>query len=367
MEEVHHGLRDLAEEIRSESRQLRRQNDAASSEPGGPQCLLFRPETPPPPTAPERIYVYAPREVKCSRFSGDRHGCGGRVEDWITEVRKALVGRPLSASEQVAWVYELLDGEAKREVTFSLDIERTQVEAIFSVLLEHFGCDQTYVAIQRQFFHRRQGQKETLREFTQALVDLLQQLQTKDPRVVPLPDMVLRDTFIENVFSLKLHQELTQALRAHPERSFKEMRDIALQWERRQVTLGNIRPRTVDSHDPPPAAAQAVAVNTQSTTQVSKELQECREALRKQQLQLDAILQHLTAPPAGSGHPLAPRAPRPAPRRPPLPFQEDGTPICLRCREPGHIAKWCPRIQPLPTAAHSQLVSQTGNLHPPTQ
>ena len=214
------------ERLRAENYRLRQQHETATEWPVGGAPPGSRPTTPslhPPSTAPhnlaptpERVYVYAPRDTKCSRFSGDRTRGSSRVEEWIQDVRKALVGQPLTPAEQVTWVVDLLDGEAKREVAFSVDIECAQLDTVFTVLLEHFGCDQTYIAIQRQFFHRRQGERESIREFTHALVTLLEQLQTKDPRVVPLPDMVLRDTFVENICDTKLHQELTQVLRNHP-------------------------------------------------------------------------------------------------------------------------------------------------------
>ena len=296
----------------------------------------------------ERVYVYAPRDVKCPRFTGERSPIGGSVEEWIREVRKALVGQPFTAAEQVQWVCGLLDGEAKREVAFSLDTERAQLEEIFTVLLEHFGCDQTYVAIQRQFFHRRQGEQESIREFTQALVALLGQLQKKDPRVVPLPDMVLRDTFIENIYNTRLHQELTQVLRAHPDKSFRDIREVALHWERRQAALSVAR----SGPAPGPVTAKAnvsLATSEAQNAQVtSKELQECREALRQQQQQLDLILQRLSTSPvmARSNHPSP--STRLATRRPPLPFQPDGTPICLRCHEVGHIARHCPQLAARP-------------------
>ena len=320
----------------------------------------IRPITP----IPERVYVYAPRDVKCPRFSGERANVGGSVEDWIREARKALVGQPFTVAEQVQWVCGLLDGEAKREVAFSLDTERASLEEVFAVLLDHFGCDQTYVAIQRQFFHRRQGEHESIREFTQALVALLGQLQQKDPRVVPLPDMVLRDTFIENIYNTRLHQELTQVLRAHPEKSFRDIREIALHWERRQAALSVARPATAAGPAAPRASARSTTVEAQTAQVTSRDIQECREALRQQQQQLDLILQRLStsntmARPARSS-PL----PRPPVRRPPLPFQPDGTPICLRCQEAGHIARHCPHqnTRPPPDQPHPQARAQTGSL-----
>ena len=340
---------EMAEHLRSESRLLCQQAEelvAGTSRAATPDCSL--PGTPraapAPPPVPERIYVYAPRENKCSRFSGERLNSTASAEDWVKEARKALVGQPLTPAEQVTWVCDLLDGEAKREVTFSLDLEQVHVNDVFAVLIEHFGCDQPYVALQRQFFQRQQGKTESLREFAQVLMTLLQQLQQKDARIVPLPDLVLRDAFVENLHNIKLQQELMQVIRTHPNQTFREIRDIALRWERRQLALGATRAPTPSPSDQTPATSRTVTTDAHIAPQTCSEFQEFRETLKRQQAQLDTILQKLNtsaSAPWGAPPPLLPRPPR----QRPLPFQPDGTPICLRCGEPGHMIRRCPRMQ----------------------
>ena len=365
---------EMAEQLRSESRLLCQQAEALVAGTGHaatPDCSL--PGTPPrppaPPPVPERIYVYAPRENKCSRFSGERLNSTASAEDWVKEARKALVGQPLTPAEQVTWVCDLLDGEAKREVTFSLDLEQVHVNDVFAVLLEHFGCDQPYVALQRQFFQRQQGKTESLREFAQVLVTLLQQLQKKDERMVPLPDLVLRDTFVENLRNIKLHQELVQVIRTHPNQTFREIRDLALRWERRQLALGATRAPTPSPSDQTPATSRTVTTDTHVAPQTCPEFQEFRETLQKQQAQLDMIMQKLTTSASAPWVAPPPLLPRP-PRQRPLPFQPDGTPICLRCGEPGHMIRRCPRMLTNPRTATAAETSHTpapppaGNAHP---
>lgn len=73
------------------------------------------------------------------------------------------------------------------------------------------------------------------------------------------------------------------------------------------------------------------------TAKPSDELSELKDCLRRQQAQLDTILQQLAS--ARSAPPQT-RGPSGPPRRP-YRFQPDGRPICLRCDQPGHIARFC--------------------------
>lgn len=145
--------------------------------------------------APERVSIHAPQTRKCPRFSGIMAQDHMTVEEWVEEARKSLSMQQTSLSEQATFLYDLLDGEAQREIKFISPSDRAHPETIFTILLDNFGCDQTYVTLQK----RQQRGNETIREFSHALLELLGQLKNKDPRGVPNPDMVIRDTFIENV------------------------------------------------------------------------------------------------------------------------------------------------------------------------
>lgn len=65
------------------------------------------------------VYMYAPRERKCPRFSGDIVQDGLTVEDWVEEAKKPLSVQHASLVEQATFLCDLLDGEAKQEVKFS--------------------------------------------------------------------------------------------------------------------------------------------------------------------------------------------------------------------------------------------------------
>lgn len=72
-----------------------------------------------------------PRERKCPRFSGDIVQDGLIVEDWVEEAKKSLSVQHTSLVEQATFLFDLLDGEAKREVPALQLIEPLQ--SLFSL------------------------------------------------------------------------------------------------------------------------------------------------------------------------------------------------------------------------------------------
>lgn len=160
------------------------------------------------------------------------------VEDWVEEARKSLSMQQTPLLEQATFLCDLLDGVAKREIMFSSPSDRSNPEAIFTILLDNFACDQTYVTLQKQFFQRQLREHESIREFSQALLGL-DLLKTKDPRGVPNPDMVLRDAFIENVCDSKLQRDLAHLVQQHPTHSFKNVCEVAIKLEKRKPPVSS--------------------------------------------------------------------------------------------------------------------------------
>lgn len=99
------------------------------------------------------------------------------VEDWVEEVSRSLSVRPVSIAEKALFVYDLLDGEAKTEVKFHPLENRDDPEKIFSILFDMYGCSQSFVGLQKQFFQRRQLEGESLHEYLHALMTLMESMK----------------------------------------------------------------------------------------------------------------------------------------------------------------------------------------------
>ena len=230
MEDKIRALKELVTELQADNTRLR---EAATPQPVQ-QVEVLNPESSStivtnavvPPV--ERVYIQAPRERKCARFSGKMSQDAITVEDWVEEARMSLASRFMTSKEQASFLYDLLDGEAKREVKFSSREERENPDSILAILQENFGCSQSYVVLQKQFFQRRQQEGESIRQYSHALAELMELLKSRDPRGVSNPDLVLRDQFIENIREELLHRELFRLVQQTPRLSFREVRNQAL-------------------------------------------------------------------------------------------------------------------------------------------
>ena len=319
LEEQVRSLAELVKQLQADNQRLcdtqATEEPAPSSRPDGVAAR---------PTPLERL-VCVPRERKCPRFSGKMAVDNISVEDWIEEARRSLTARPMPLLEQALYLYDLLDGEAKREIKFSPD--RNNPELIFDVLKKMFRCSKSRNTLYRQFYHRRQLESESVREYSHALMELMEQIKDRDDDLESA-DRILRDQFVEGLRDDKLQGDLLDKISANPRFTFRDIRSEAMDWLSRRTQPSRARAHSCNSHG---ANTSAVTVGP------SSELVELKECFRKQQAQLDAILSQLGQSRDSSSSTHQPSAPRPRSYR----YQADGKPICMRCNRAGHIARVC--------------------------
>lgn len=270
-------------------------------------------------TVPERL-LYVPRERKCPVFSGN---VGMGIVEWVEEVRASMRARHLAPIDQAYFIYDHLTGPAKDEIKYRPKQDREDPEKVLSILHEVYGCPLSYVALQKDFFSRKQLEGESLQEYSHALFELMEKIMRNAPQALPNSAILLRDQFVEHVKDPDLRRTLKQIVRAKPAATLLDVRGEAIRWER-EGRQPEGRPRSFSV--PSVCATHTFRVSDQNSGPPQTDLSEIKEMLKNHQEQLNQLSAHLLqlqTPPKWS--------------RPP----NSGPLICRRCQQPGHFAKDC--------------------------
>lgn len=336
MEEELKRLREEMAQLRAENERLINDSERGSSQAAGSsQVPGAIGDVPVPPQRREQT-VYLPRERKCPKFSGSPVAGTLTVDEWVEEVESCLRARHMSESDKAMFVYDHLEGTARTEIKFRDQRVKEDAKQILTVLQEVYGCSKSYVSLQQKFFDRKQKEGESLQDFSHALMTLMEQVQLCNSQAMPNSQSLLRDQFCENVRDHMLRRELKRMVRQQGGLSLLDVRKEAIRW----VEEG--QPNREKYVRPLPQTCEAQATATSEAVGVDKsELAELKSMFLKQQAQLDVITQALK-PNVGVGRGRSFFRGSRFQRTP------DGRPICIKCTQPGHIARYCPQGGPPP-------------------
>ncbi|KAK0155123.1 hypothetical protein N1851_002542 [Merluccius polli] len=317
-------LRQLRQHVAQLQTENERLSAAQGSEAGGSGPLPVRREQ----------ALYLPRERRCSKFSGSRTDGTLSIEEWTEEAQSCIRSRYLSDLEKAMFLYDHLEGEARSEIKYRPVAVRENPTEMILVLKEVYGCSKSYVYWQQRFFDRKQKEAESLFEFSHALMDLMVKVKQSKLDSIANADMVLRDQFCENVRDPMLRRELKKLVRANVSSSLLDVRREATRWVEEGQTSRDRTHSAPGRRNEAPYISQCEAASAQPS-----EIAELKEMVLKQQAQLDMLVQHL-GPAAGQS-----RAPQPY-REGRFKRAPNGQPICIRCNQPGHIARYCQSAPP---------------------
>lgn len=324
MEEGQLDLRDLVIQLRAQNEQLSQELSAtqarpASLTPGSSELPGPSGSAGLPGAAPERL-LYIPRERKCPMFRGN---VGIGVVEWVEEVRASMRARHLARIDQAYFIYDHLEGSAKDEIKYRPQQDREDPEKVLTILQEVYGCSLSYVALQKDFFSRKQLEGESLQDYSHALFELMKKIMRNAPQAIPNSAILLRDQFVEHVNDSDLRRALKQVVRAKPLVTLLDVRGEAVRWEREGRQLES-RPRSFSV--PSICATHLSRVSEQTSTSSQSEMAEIKEMLKAQQEQINQLSTHLLQLQNPS------KWSRPS---------NTGPVLCRRCQQPGHFARNC--------------------------
>ncbi len=329
-------LRDLLQQLRTDNQRLS-ETQTAPIRTESSNAVPEIPRSSSQSNGSHDRFVYVPRERKCPVFRGT---VGIGIAEWVDEVRASMRARGLTLVDQAYFIYDHLEGEAKNEIKYRPRTEREDPDKILSILLEMYGCPQSYVALQEKFFSRKQLEGESLQEYSHALFRLMNEVLESAPDAMANSATLLRDQFVEHVIDPALRRALKQSVRAHPHFTLLEIRKEAIRWEREGMSVeGRAR-----SYSVPLLCATHVSTtsNPSSIGNHSVEIAEIKELLKRQQEQLSQLGEQLS------------RLQNP-PRQPSVQHNQV---VCRRCQQPGHFASHCDneRVEPRPQSYFRQRI-----------
>lgn len=322
-------LRDLVAQLKADNERLRQERFEVQASPGvapsesNDRGVDVGPRSPSNGNSvvTERL-IYVPRERKCPVFRGHT---GISLTDWLEEVKTSMRVRHLSIIDKAHFLYDHLEGEAREEIKFRPREDREDPERVIQILTELYGCPDSYIVLQENFFSRRQLEGETLQEFSHALLGLMSKVIKNAPNGMPNSEVLLRDQFVEYVLDSALRRELKQLVRRNPRATLLDVRGEAIRWEREGMMRGS-RDRSFSTSS---THGLQYGVYGSAPMATGSELAELKEMLKKQQEQLDQLTRNV------SSLQNVPRSFHPTST------VNRGSVICRKCQQPGHFACEC--------------------------
>lgn len=214
---------------------LKAQLDAMNVEPAAPVEANGAGALPP------SKFVYAAR--KMSKFDGNQD----RLEDWVQEAKSVISNMGLTGKGASEFLISHLEGDAKREVRVLTTAQRAKPESVLTLLGNQFGERLTASQLISEFHGRKRQKGETSREFSYALLELLDRAVTADPTLHDNKDRLLRDRFIDGIEDHKLYISLGDRVERQPDLGFQDLRDYAFKVEGPAATKQSAQSTVVQS------------------------------------------------------------------------------------------------------------------------
>ena len=213
---------------------------------------------------PVNVTVTAPPTRKLRMFSGRT----SELHYWFGEARSILPS--VSSTERLSFLIAHLDGPAREEVRYAPSDEKDCIDKIFTLLVSTFGETRSNTQLKRELYDRVQGSRESVREFSRALLEISEGLTDK----AESKDNMLIEVFCENLLEPQIKREIKRLVRTDHKISFRALRSEAIQLEEdflsgphRSVRVREVHEPRHSSDDPSPLERIAAQLELLATTQ----------------------------------------------------------------------------------------------------
>ena len=147
---------------------------------------------------------------------------------------------------------------------------RRTVSILFTLLASAFGENRSNAQLKRELYDRVQGSRESVREFSRALLEISEGLTDK----AESKDNMLIEVLCENLLEPQIKLDIKRLVRTDPNISFGALRSEAIQQEEdglsgphRSVRVREVHEPRHASDDPSPLERIAAQLELLATTQ----------------------------------------------------------------------------------------------------
>ena len=285
------------------------------------------------------VYPGAPWLPKFKGPDGDV-----KYPDWKEQMKGLLASQDFNDATKVDIVMGALTGEAKRQVNVLEATERDKADKIFTYLESLYGHKTPIPVLRSQFFSCTQQAGESVNAYILRLRELYCGLRRHNRDTAP-SDAVLREQFLLGLCEGPLAQALRVYARRHPEEDFAAVRQEALLLD---TEHGGTRSPEVTCHAVNPTPVSKPLQDADWKATLKKEIMEdVRSQMKGLTQELMKEIRPLLQSPGHTPSPPPPpqqqgrREWRHTPTNNGNDWDEQGRPICRRCRRSGHIARAC--------------------------
>ena len=272
------------------------------------------------------VVVQTTPKLKLRKFSGERK----ELARWISNAERCISIQRLEDSRAVDYLMNNLEGQALIEVEYADWNQKKLPEDIFKILKRAFGEILPQSQLEELYDQRKQKIGENLRDFSYALMELLERLLLVDKNFVKDKDKALRDKFASKVRDVNLRRFLKDKIRHDDTLTFFEIREEAYLWQCEEDTK-LLASEVGATHISEKDAKGLGAGNLQNQIADLLTLQ------RKQQKQLDLQQKMISDLVEAKTNSFKAREGDNSDRR------------CYYCHQSGHFKKDCPKWKPKPS------------------